>query len=613
MAEMNPMLIAALAYAQQGYSVIPLQPDGKRAITEWRPYQEKIATQAQIRSWWKDTPAANIGIVTGKISGVVVVDLDTYKNPDIDSVLIHREAPTDRRSETPRGGLHLWYKWTQHTQSIAGVNGVEGFDVRGDGGYVAVAPSMVNGSQYKWRAKGVLGPLLPQAARPRAVAPAAESGDTSETSQSKPKWIQGLLAHPPASGSWNNDLTRLAGYFCWIDMPVDITRQILYTWSGDRMRDGEKSAEFERTILSVYQGDVHRGGHTKHRGPPKTKTDGPKFMSLRSFAMKYAKDTPPWMVEEWLPDATCALVVSPPGAFKTWLLTDLAVAVASGTPFLGRYPVRQGPVLFLQQEDPHPEIASRFACCLAARVPTIDHSNGPFETYALPEELPLYIHPGAEFRLGEDESIEWLDEAIRKTDARLVVIDPLYSTTGTDDFMASAAGHMLPLKRMRDNYGCGFIIAHHTRKLSPNSNGESANRMDAWGSQFLNAWLETGWQIRPGDADTVTIKRHHKVAGADEEIGMRFDIDSQFLTEVISLEDVKSKSTSSMMDDISFLLSSEGPMTTTDIRNKLPGKKRLDVVRRSLERMQSRGKASQKNGVWMNWEEPTTPSLKEVK
>src|SRR5919106_1233908 len=74
---MSEALEAALHYRAQNFSVIPLRTRDKRPLVEWEGYQKELATEDQINEWWKHYPGANVGIVTGAISGLVVIDLDS--------------------------------------------------------------------------------------------------------------------------------------------------------------------------------------------------------------------------------------------------------------------------------------------------------------------------------------------------------------------------------------------------------------------------------------------------------------------------------------------------------------------------------------------------------
>jgi hypothetical protein len=74
---MNDLLNAAVAYAKRGLSVIPIQPCEKKALIAWQEYQRRHATENEIMERWTQCPDANVGIVTGAISRLIVIDLDT--------------------------------------------------------------------------------------------------------------------------------------------------------------------------------------------------------------------------------------------------------------------------------------------------------------------------------------------------------------------------------------------------------------------------------------------------------------------------------------------------------------------------------------------------------
>ena len=75
----NYVVDAALHYAGIGWSVIPIKPDQKVPYIRWKDFQTQRATEEQIKKWWGEYPQARIGIVTGKISNLLVVDFD---NPE---------------------------------------------------------------------------------------------------------------------------------------------------------------------------------------------------------------------------------------------------------------------------------------------------------------------------------------------------------------------------------------------------------------------------------------------------------------------------------------------------------------------------------------------------
>jgi len=104
----------ALAYLRQGWSVIPVvlrvEKGGKvskRPAIKWQLYQQRMPTEEEIRLWFGEGKYAGIGVVTGKISRVVVVDIE-HDATDDDVAGI--ESPLE--SHTISGGRHVFYCWT---------------------------------------------------------------------------------------------------------------------------------------------------------------------------------------------------------------------------------------------------------------------------------------------------------------------------------------------------------------------------------------------------------------------------------------------------------------------------------------------------------------------
>lgn len=144
--------IAARKYAERGWCVFPLKPGGKTPRTR-RGFKEATTDREQITEWWNAYRSANIGMATGAVSGVVVLDVDTKKGqPGLQSLaeLEAEHGPmATLRARTPSGGLHLFFR-----APASGVGCKAGFlpglDFRGDGGYIVVAPSRISGKEYCW-------------------------------------------------------------------------------------------------------------------------------------------------------------------------------------------------------------------------------------------------------------------------------------------------------------------------------------------------------------------------------------------------------------------------------------------------------------------------------
>jgi len=149
----------ALRYLERGFSVIPVRKD-KKPLIPWQQYQHQAATEDQVQEWWKKWPSANVGIVTGSISGLSVIDVDEPETgiPELMKVLPDEPMPTVR---TPRGGQHFYF---QAPAEPLGNNAriIPGCDYRGDGGYVVAPASMSStGGVYQWQVPLDKAPLRP--------------------------------------------------------------------------------------------------------------------------------------------------------------------------------------------------------------------------------------------------------------------------------------------------------------------------------------------------------------------------------------------------------------------------------------------------------------------
>lgn len=153
------LLEHALEYATiQQFAVFPLIPRSKKPMTE---YGVKDATKdvTIIKQWWTKEPHANIGIATGALSGILVIDVDMDEEKGKNGRATINEfertngkLPLTWMSKTGRGGYHIFYKTTERIKNR--VNVLPSIDIRGDGGYIVAPPSIhENGNVYQWLTK----------------------------------------------------------------------------------------------------------------------------------------------------------------------------------------------------------------------------------------------------------------------------------------------------------------------------------------------------------------------------------------------------------------------------------------------------------------------------
>jgi hypothetical protein len=106
--EMTPIHNIALSYLQKGWGVIPVDAKTKRPLlASWEEYQRRLPSVEEVNSWFNQFPSAGVGIVTGAVSGLGVVDADNEKGFASSQTL---DLPKTYTVKTPHG----WHYYYQH-------------------------------------------------------------------------------------------------------------------------------------------------------------------------------------------------------------------------------------------------------------------------------------------------------------------------------------------------------------------------------------------------------------------------------------------------------------------------------------------------------------------
>ena len=178
----------------------------------------------QVREWWARWPNANIGLVTGKPSGVIAIDIDPAKGGVTTWADAHagQEMPATRESQTGGGGRHILYRHPLNGTVIkTGTNVLgPGVDVRGDGGYIVVPPSIhLSGHRYVWHdidGETATAPLPPWLLARLTAGPA--SGPVID--------VGAVLAGVP-EGQRDSALFRTASKLRWAGVPLDVAETLI--------------------------------------------------------------------------------------------------------------------------------------------------------------------------------------------------------------------------------------------------------------------------------------------------------------------------------------------------------------------------------------------------
>ena len=145
-------LQSAIHYGARGWRVFPQYPDSKVPMTkDW--VNAASTNEADITTWFSNTPTANIALACGKESDLFVLDVDCKNGqPGFESLnkLISEHGALETRTiQTPSGGRHYYFK---HPLGLA--NPIKnksywpGIDVKSDGGAITAPPSIIDGATY---------------------------------------------------------------------------------------------------------------------------------------------------------------------------------------------------------------------------------------------------------------------------------------------------------------------------------------------------------------------------------------------------------------------------------------------------------------------------------
>ena len=206
---MGTLCSAALKLAERGLAVFPCRPQNKRPATA-HGLKDATVDPRVIERWWHENDY-NIGVATGAISGMMVIDVD---NVEAEAELRkleteHGALPATVEAITARG-RHLFFKWPgQDIRNSAGKI-APGIDVRGNGGYVLAAPSLhPSGRRYAW------------------------SVDSASIFAEAPSWLLDMINGPkdttagPAM-AWNDVVRDGAGKGCRNDTLARLVGHLLH-------------------------------------------------------------------------------------------------------------------------------------------------------------------------------------------------------------------------------------------------------------------------------------------------------------------------------------------------------------------------------------------------
>lgn len=455
---MNSLKALAQALMEKEISLILLPFGEKKPIKPWKEYQSRRADQDEL---FKDAPGKfNLGIVTGSISRLAVVDLD-----DSDAIKwAQTNLPvTPMKTQTSKG--EHWFYSLKEGQAVGNkvklqhAGSALNIDIRGDGGYVLSPESThPNGHIYKatedWDNIKISDlPTFP--GEFFSQIPAQDNTPNTPSLTLNPAIQKKLNELGQAiEGRGGDDLTYRACCLLVRDLglPVHQAFEYLADWN---QYNSPPWIEAELNAKLMNASEYGKG--------PVSKKHKLTLTPIQELLNEPAEEIT-WLWDQRLTACGTSLLVSKPKTGKTTLARGLGVAIATGQSFLG-WPTNKGPVFYIAAEENREQFKKSLSSL---------NSEGLTD---------LYIHTGPV----PPDVIAEIDAYAEKIKPSLIIVDTLIrvlSVKDTNDY-AEVSKAMTPLQEIAVKNKCHVLLIHHAGKID-RDHGDSV-----LGSTALSASVDT--------------------------------------------------------------------------------------------------------------------------
>jgi GNAT superfamily N-acetyltransferase len=460
-------LESALLCAARGWAVIPLKPGTKIAAVPWKFYQHNAPSLDTIRAWWNENPDYNIGLLTGRVSNLYVVDVDPRNGGSVEETA--RITPTGCMVKTGGGGMHFYCTHPTDVPTKPAIR--PGVDLKGEGGYV-VGPGSTTDADYEWVAQGEPAPLPEWCFEPppRPAGAAAGAGDDKEP------WIADALAFPEnvPSGEQDETLSRLAWYFSR-STPQDIAQSVLTNWVArlplGRPREPWTAEHVKEKLDRAYEKRRLEPAVTvfefvDDRGKPAPRPDSAEKIARALAACQTARElgldetAQSWLVPDFIAPGCYTEIIGLMKLGKSTLICDIIRAAVHGAHFLGR-PCVKTPVVYMSEQGG----------------PSL---RATLERGRLLAEDDLYLMgPRQLFGLSWPERFAASMQLAERTGAKIIIIDTfakLALLAGDQENSAGAIMQALQVCEAARAKGIGLVFIRHARKMVEDDGVSTAGR-----------------------------------------------------------------------------------------------------------------------------------------
>jgi hypothetical protein len=246
-------LSAALKLADRGLQVFPCRPRTKLPATK-HGVLDATTNPSAVEKWWRQAPLCNIGVATGTISKIMVVDVDSIdaeaelkKLEDVNGAL-----PATVEAITARG-RHLYFKCPDREIRNSAGKIAPGIDIRANGGYALVPPSMhPSGKRYAWSVDSANSfAAAPEWLIDMITAPIADEP------AKPPPWAE-LIRDGAPKGCRNDSMTRIVGHLLQRHVDPLIALEIALAINDARWRPPLPRGEIVQVVDNIAAAELKK-------------------------------------------------------------------------------------------------------------------------------------------------------------------------------------------------------------------------------------------------------------------------------------------------------------------------------------------------------------------
>lgn len=458
MTHKDELINVGVEYIKRGFSIIPVF--NKKPMVDWKQYQEKSMSEFEFQTILQTCDPTGIAIITGKISNLTVIDVDTE---EANSKLKLPKTPTVKTSK----GYHYYFRYTKELKTTT--SKVKGVDIRSDGGYVVVPPSIhKSGHKYTWLVD--LDNEIAEVPIEQFVTKKEKINNNEEVNS----WE--TLFSGVREGQRNNTTTKIVGKLVSLIPENEWERTVwpLVLAINKNNKPPLETKELRRTFESITKLSL------ESKKPSENEI---KIISIEDLFNKIDKQDR-FLIEKLLP-SKLNVMSGQPGAGKSWIMLEIAKSVATGQKLFEKYESVQGSVLIIDGESGEQELKKRM-------------KQMGFES-----SWPVFIISEQGIKIDNPETLKFIQSKAKELKIKLIILDPLSAMHTKTENNAEDMQIVMESMASLTNQGITVLFLHHHRK--ENGFGNSNMSQNLRGSSVILSRVDSQTVIiNKGDEGTNT-------------------------------------------------------------------------------------------------------------